>query len=77
MDWREKYPPDSKLTGELEIEKLPALSMANIRLLLQAVMPLKQLTVEQAIDLVVKHLVNRSNSTRSRLKSQKRNKSPT
>ncbi len=77
LDWREKYPPDSELAGKLEIEKLPALSMANIRLLLQAVMPLKQLTVEQAIDLVVKHLVNRSNSTRSRLKSQKRNKSPT
>jgi hypothetical protein len=33
-------------------------------------MPLPQLSVEQATDRVIKHLVNRSASTRSRLKKQ-------
>jgi SRSO17 transposase len=70
LDWAESHPPDSKLADELQIDKLPALSMANLRFFLQAVMPLKQLTVDQAIALVIKHLVGRSASTRSRLKNQ-------
>ena len=70
LDWAEKYPADSHLRHELQLDKLPALSMANVRLLLQAVMPLPRLSVEQATDLVIKHLVNRSASTRSRLKKQ-------
>ena len=70
LNWAEKHPPDSKLASELQIDKLPALSMANLRTLLQAVMPLKQFSVDQAIDLVVKHLVARSASTRSRRKNQ-------
>jgi hypothetical protein len=35
------------------------------------------LSPEQATRLVVKHLVNRSRSTRSRLKTQRRNRGPT
>ena len=70
LDWAESHPPDSKLATELQIDKLPALSMANLRCLLRVVMPLEQLTVEQAIDLVIKHLVERAASTRSRLKNQ-------
>lgn len=70
LDWAESHPPDPDLASELQIEKLPALSMANVRLLLQTVMPLEQLTVDQAVDIVVKHLVNRAASTRSRLKKQ-------
>jgi len=70
LDWATSHSPDSKLTAELQIDKLPALSMANLRCLLQVVMPLKQLTVQQAIALVIKHLVNRAASTRSRLKTQ-------
>jgi hypothetical protein len=38
---------------------------------------LPQLSPEQAIQLVVKHLVNRSRSTRSRLRAQRRARSPT
>ena len=72
LAWAENHPPDSTLADELQIDKLPALSMANLRVLLQAVMPLKQLSVDQAIDLVVKHLVERSASTRSRLKNHSR-----
>jgi hypothetical protein len=70
LDWAANHPPDSKLADELQIDKLPALSMANLRGLLQVVMPLEELTVEQAIDLVIKHLVERAASTRSRLKNQ-------
>jgi SRSO17 transposase len=76
LDWSQQHPRDPKLVQQLELEVLPALSMANVREMLQAVMPLKQLSPEQATRLVVKHLVNRSRSTRSRLKAQRRNRSP-
>ena len=42
--------------------------MANVRELLKAVLPLQQLSPSEATRLVVQHLVNRSRSTRSRLK---------
>ena len=71
VDWAQAYPRDPKLREELQLERLPALSMANVRELLRAVIPLEQLTVTQAIDLVVRHLVDRSASTRSRLKTQR------
>ncbi len=70
LNWAEQHPVDPQLAKEFQIEKLPSLSMANIRLLLQAVLPLPQWSKEQAINLVVKHLVNRSASTRSRRKKQ-------
>jgi len=44
---------------------------------LRAVMPLDQLSPEDATRLVVKYLVNRSRSTRSRLKHQRRSRKPT
>lgn len=77
LDWSQQHPRDPELVRQLEVEVLPALSMANVREMLQAVMPLKQLSPEQATRLVVKHLVNRSRSTRSRLKAQRRNRGPT
>jgi hypothetical protein len=61
----------------LGVTSLPALSVANVRELLQAVMPLQQVSPEQARRLVVKHLVERSRSTRSRLKAQRRESGPT
>lgn len=70
LNWAEKHPADQNLAQELQLDRLPALSMANVRLLLQAVMPLPQLSVKQATARVIKHLVNRSASTRSRLKKQ-------
>jgi len=72
LDWSKQYPRDMDLVHELEVAVLPALSMSNIREILKAVMPLKQLSPEQAIMLVVKHLVNRSRSTSCRLKAQYR-----
>ena len=77
LDWAQAHPRDPGLIEQLEVEVLPALSMANVREMLQAVLPLKQLSPEQATRLVVKHLVNRSRSTSSRLKAQRRNRSPT
>lgn len=68
LDWAQIYPRDPELVEQLEVVVLPALSMANIRELLKAVLPLKQLSPEQARCLVVRHLVNRSAATRSRLK---------
>lgn len=72
LDWANTYARDTQLAQQLELVALPALSVANVRELLQAVMPLPQLSPEQATRLVVKHLVNRSRSTRSRLKAQRR-----
>lgn len=77
LDWSQFYPRDPALACDFEIVLLPALSMANIRELLKAVLPLKQLSPRQARHLVIKHLVNRSRSTRSRLKAQLRSRAPT
>ena len=71
LDWAAAYPRDSELARQLEVPALPALSMANVREMLKAALPLKQLSPKQATRLVVKHLVNRSRSTRSRWKAQK------
>ena len=76
-EWTQAYARDPHLAQQLEVDILPALSVANVRELLRAVLPLHQLSPEQAIHLVVKHLVNRSQSTGSRLKVQRRNRSPT
>jgi SRSO17 transposase len=77
LEWAQTYARAPELARQLEVEVLPALSMANVRALLQAVWPLHQLTLEEATHLVVTHLVNRSRSTSSRLQAQQRNRSPT
>jgi hypothetical protein len=46
------------------------LSVANVRALLRAALPLPQLQPTEAADLVIKHLVNRSLSRKSRLKNR-------
>lgn len=76
-DWATQHGRDDTLAEELGVHSLPALSVANVRELLQAVMPLEQLSPEQARRLVVKHLVDRSRSTRSRLKTQHHKPGPT
>ena len=60
------------LLEELGISQLPSLSMSNVREMLKAVLLLKHLSPEEATQLVVKHLVNHSHSTRCRLKAQRR-----
>lgn len=75
-EWAEAYPRDPKLARQLGLDVLPLLSVANVRELLRAALPLDRLTPQQATRLVVKHLVNRSHSTRSRLKAQHRKRGP-
>jgi hypothetical protein len=70
-DWAQQYARDATLAHQFELSVLPALSMANIRLLLRAAMPLPQPTPEEAVLLVVGHLVNRTRSRKSRLKRQR------
>lgn len=69
-DWSHTHDRDPQLTQQMGLDVLPALSVANVRELLQAVMPLPHLSPEQAARLVVKHLVRRSRSTRSRLNAR-------
>ena len=76
-DWLQTHPRDPQLAHQMELSALPDLSVANVRELLQAVMPLPQLSQDQATRLVVKHLVKRSRSTRSRLKAQRKQRGQT
>ena len=71
LDWQTRFKRNADLGKALGIpaEELPTLSLANVRELLRAVMPLPQLTPERATDLVIEHLLNRTSSRRSRLKT--------
>ena len=76
-EWAQQYAHDPALLQQWELAVLPALSMANVRTLLQAALPLPQLSPEEAIQLVLMHLVHRARSTRSRLQAQHRQRAPT
>jgi SRSO17 transposase len=76
-EWAQQYAGDPAVVQQLELEVLPALSIANVRTLLQAALPLPQLSPEEARRLVVTHLLHRARSTRSRLKAQRRQRDPT
>jgi SRSO17 transposase len=76
-EWRQRYQRSAALKQEMGLEELPQLSSANIRELLRAVMPLPQLTVEGATELVVEHLVNRTRARKSRMKAMGHKHSPT
>jgi hypothetical protein len=69
-EWMARYPRDPALYEHYQAVVLPALSMANVRELLRATLPLPQLSPAQAAALVVKHLDNRARSRQSRLKSR-------
>lgn len=70
LDWMDRIQRDPALLETFQIDILPMLSMANVRTLLLAAMPRRQLTPEESIELVIKHLVNRTRSRKSRLKKQ-------
>jgi SRSO17 transposase len=71
LDWAKQHPRDPQLAQQLETDALPALSAANVRELLRAAMPLPQLTPDDAIGLVIEHLVNRTRARKSRMKSKR------
>ena len=77
LDWAQECQRDPALAQQLEVEVLPALSTANVREMLRAVFPLPQLSPEEAQAQVVKHLVNRSRSTASRLRHRCKAEAPT
>jgi hypothetical protein len=66
-EWASVGGQDPQLSCHMGLDTLPSLSVANVRELLQAVLPLPCLSPEQATDMVARHLVRRSRSTRSRL----------
>jgi SRSO17 transposase len=74
LDWGKDCKRDPELLQQLELEALPALSTANIRDMLRTVFPLPQLSAEQAQAQIVKHLINRSRSTASRLRHRHKTK---
>jgi hypothetical protein len=77
FEWAQHYPRDPALRSQFNTEVLPALSVANVRELLRAVMPLKQLTEEQAPERVIEHLLNRTRLRKSRIKKQRLMKNAT
>jgi hypothetical protein len=71
LDWAHTAPRTPTLAAQFEEQALPALSTANVRELLRAVLPLPQLSPHEAVALVIDHLVSRARSRRSRLKRQR------
>ena len=69
LDWSTLYQHDPELLAYYQVEVLPLLSVANVRELLRAAMPLPQPTPSQALLLVIKHLDNRIRSRKSRLRT--------
>lgn len=76
LSWASKYERNPELLQMFEVQVLPALSTANVRELLRAVLPLPQLSPEEARLQVAKHLVNRSRSTSSRLRRRHKPSAP-
>lgn len=77
LDWRVEYPVDPTLVRDydginLAMDRLPELSVANIRALLRSKMALPHFSPDQTISMIVGHLENRTRSRRSRLKKQRR-----
>ena len=67
FDWEKKYERDPDLLSDYEVTLLPALSVANVRELLRAALPLPILSPLDAASLVVQHLDNRTRSRKSRV----------
>jgi SRSO17 transposase len=75
LDWKQRFQRDPQLNKVFKLEVLPALSTANVRELLQAMLPLPKLGAREVRQLVAKHLFRRSRSTSSRIKKQLENSS--
>jgi SRSO17 transposase len=70
LDWARDHPRDPSLVTDFATDRLPDLSVANVRSMLRAALPLPDLTPDRAAALVVEHLVNRTRSRRSRRQRQ-------
>ena len=67
LDWQNRLAQDPALLVQYETELLPLLSVSNVRTLLRAALPLRQLSPEEATALVIEQLGNRARSRQSRL----------
>lgn len=70
LDWHRDHPRGPSLLTDFAIDRLPALSVANVRAMLRAALPLPDLTADRAAALVVEHIVSHTRSRRSRRKRQ-------
>ncbi len=77
LDWAQAHPKDEALASELGVDKLPQLSTANIKRLLQIVIPIRQPTLEEMVDLIITFLVSRAESTACRMRQQRQKAAPT
>ena len=67
LEWEQACLRDPNLLARYQVDLLPALSVANVRELLRAALPLPTLSPLQAASLVVQHLDNRTRSRKSRV----------
>jgi len=67
LDWEQRTERDPELFDRYQLTILPALSVANVRELLRAALPLPVLSPLDAAALVVEHLDNRTRSRKSRI----------
>jgi len=76
LDWMTRIQRDPALLEQFQADILPMLSMRNVRILLAAVLPRRQFSLEEAVALVIQHLINRTRSRQSRLKKQRLRETP-
>lgn len=69
LNWAIRHPAAPDLLDHYQVDVLPTLSVANVRLMLIAALPLPSLSPADAAHLIVQHLDNRTRSRQSRLKS--------
>lgn len=50
LNWAAQYQHDPELLAKYDLELLPRFSVPNVRTLLRAVLPLPQLSLQQAAD---------------------------
>jgi SRSO17 transposase len=72
LEWARKYGVKEELAAQLGVvkEEMPRLSARNVRELLRAALPLPEMSVEEAAELVAKHLMNRVRVRRSEMKKR-------
>jgi len=68
---RPLYDKPEKVKRETQLNRLPDISLANVKELMRSVMPLPELTKKQARQKVIQTLFDRTLSTASRIRKQK------
>lgn len=73
---RENFVPQGQLMAEVGVNRLPDLSLANVKELIRTVMPLPSLTKEQATQKVITTLYLRTKDTASKIRKAQKAISP-